>query len=126
MSDNRGNGLGDIVHYSDRFREKIALAETGSSKRIAQNFASKIYAVNRIVQDSGYAVGIQTPTVLSATQNRLECKFRLKDSASPLGMIAYIHKQLFWQTDWHWRILALRFNPWNDEYTLTLHRSTTI
>ena len=126
MSDNRGNGLGDIVHYSDRFSEKIALAETGSSKRIAQNFASKIYAVNRIVQDSGYAVGIQTPTVLSATQNRLECKFRLKDSASPLGMIAYVHKQLFWQTDWHWRILALRFNPWNDEYTLTLHRSTTI
>ena len=26
----------------------------------------------------------------------------------------------------HWRIIAMSFDPWNDEYSLTLHRSTTI
>ena len=38
----------------------------------------------------------------------------------------YIKKMLYHISGWHWRVIAVSFNPWDDTHTLTLHRSSTI
>ena len=55
-------------------------------------------------------------------QNRLQVE--VKASSFPSDI--YITKWAFWVTGWRWRIIAVKFNPWDDLYTLTLHRSSTI
>jgi hypothetical protein len=41
-------------------------------------------------------------------------------------IMSYIDKIQFWKTNWRWRIIALAFHPWDDEWMLTMHRSSTI
>lgn len=60
---------------------------------------------------------------LLAPQRRVVCKFTCQDYDL---LATYITKWQFWIKQWRWRIVALSFNPWNDEYTLTLHRSPSI
>lgn len=38
----------------------------------------------------------------------------------------YLIKWTYWVANWHWRIIAVSFDPWNDTYTIVLHRSSTI
>lgn len=59
-------------------------------------------------------------------QDRLQIRMQPKTSQSLSVLMAYINKLLYWQQSWRWRLIAMSFNPWNDEYTLTLHHSTTI
>lgn len=56
-------------------------------------------------------------------QQRLVAKF--KHYIYP-GYAAYIYKWYFWNLSYRWRIMAMSFNPRDDEWTLTLHRSSTI
>jgi len=59
---------------------------------------------------------------LRNNQTRLQVKMKgdLND------IMSYIDKIQFWKTSWRWRIIALSFHPWDDEWTLTMHRSSTI
>ena len=56
------------------------------------------------------------------SQNRLQVKMK----ASNFPADIYITKWTFWVTGWRWRVIAVNFNPWDDDYTLTMHRSSTI
>lgn len=63
---------------------------------------------------------------LANPQNRLQISMRPKTSQSMPVLMAYINKLLYWQQSWRWRLIALSFHPWDDEYLLTMHHSTTI
>lgn len=56
-------------------------------------------------------------------QNRLNIDVKL---SSALPSIPYLPKWEYWVSGWKWRIIAQSFNPWDDTYKLTLHRSSTI
>ena len=38
----------------------------------------------------------------------------------------YFIRWLFWIQNWQWRIISISFTPWNDDYTIILHRSSAI
>ena len=59
-------------------------------------------------------------------QNRLQLRMRPKSGQAWPGIAAYIDKIQFWKTNWRWRLIALTFHPWDDEWMLTMHRSSTI
>lgn len=82
--------------------------------------------------DSGL-IGTHTITTASSLygylanpQNRLQISMRPKTSQSMPVLMAYINKLLYWQQSWRWRLIAISFHPWDDEYLLTMHHSTTI
>lgn len=57
---------------------------------------------------------------LFEAMNRVVCRF----AASDYDVLKnYLAKWRFWIKAWRWRIIAVAFDPWNDIYTLTLHRS---
>ena len=56
-------------------------------------------------------------------QRRVVCNF----TADQYDLLAtYLCKWKFWIKLWRWRIVSLSFSPWDDLYTLTLHRSPSI
>lgn len=56
-------------------------------------------------------------------QRRVVCNF----TAEQYDLLAtYLCKWKFWIKWWRWRIVSLSFSPWDDLYTLTLHRSPSI
>ena len=59
---------------------------------------------------------------LIKSQNRLTAQFKRTAAYS----MPYIPKWQFWINGWRWRMIAVSFYPWNDLYTLTMHRSSTI
>ena len=59
-------------------------------------------------------------------QNRLQLRMKPKTGQTMPEKLAYIDKIQFWQANWRWRLIALAFHPWDDEWTLTMHRSSTI
>lgn len=55
--------------------------------------------------------------------NRVVCHF----TATEFDMLKnYLGKWKFWIKWWRWRIVSLSFSPWDDLYTLVLHRSPSI
>jgi hypothetical protein len=56
-----------------------------------------------------------------APRTKLVAKFK-----GSLPALYHAYKYSYWLTGGNWRIIAVGFYPWNDEYTLTMHRSTTI
>lgn len=63
---------------------------------------------------------------LRNTQHRLQLSMRPKSANSWPDFEAYMKKIQFWRTNWRWRLIAQSFHPWDDEWTLTLHRSSTL
>lgn len=59
---------------------------------------------------------------LIKSQNRLSAQFKRTAAYS----MPYIPKWQFWINGWRWRMIAVSFYPWNDLFTLTMHRSSTI
>ena len=59
-------------------------------------------------------------------QNRLQLAMRPKSGQAWPGIAAYMDKIQFWQNNWRWRLIALSFHPWDDEWTLTMHRSPVL
>ena len=59
-------------------------------------------------------------------QNRLQLRMKPKTGQTMPEKLAYIDKIQFWQNNWRWRLIALAFHPWDDEWTLTMQRSSTI
>lgn len=55
--------------------------------------------------------------------NRIVCHFTASDYNT---LKNYLGKWKFWVKWWRWRIIAVSFEPWNDLYTLVLHRSPSI
>lgn len=70
-------------------------------------------------------VSYTTPTYsyMFLSQNRLQVQMKVTNGFPD---DVYITKWAFWVTGWRWRIIAISFDPWNDLYTLTLHRSSII
>lgn len=58
-------------------------------------------------------------------QNRLQLRMRPKSGQS-FPEASYLDKIQYWRNAWRWRIIALAFHPWDDEWQLTMHRSSTI
>ena len=58
---------------------------------------------------------------LIASQNRLQVRVK-----GTILTYAYIAKIIYFNSNWRWRIIAIGFNPIDDEYTITMHRSLTI
>lgn len=58
---------------------------------------------------------------LLISQNRLQVVVK-----GTIPYYAYIMKIVYFNTNWRWRIIAIAFNPIDDEYTITMHRSSTI
>lgn len=55
--------------------------------------------------------------------NRVVCHF----TATEFDLLKnYLGKWKFWIKWWRWRIVSLSFSPWDDLYTLVLHRSPSI
>lgn len=63
---------------------------------------------------------------LRQPQNRLQLRMRPRSGQAWPGINAYMDKIQFWKNDWRWRLIALTFHPWDDEWTLTLHRSPVL
>ena len=59
-------------------------------------------------------------------QNRLQLRMCPKSGQAWPGIAAYMDKIQFWQNNWRWRLIALAFHPWDDEWTLTMHRSPVL
>ena len=59
-------------------------------------------------------------------QNRLQLRMKAKPQQTFNELLMYTDKLQYWQSSWRWRLIALSFHPWDDEWTLTLHHSTTI
>ena len=57
---------------------------------------------------------------LSQTRLKVTCK-RLNSETYP-----YFVKWTYWVSGWHWRIISISFDPWNENYVIILHRSSTI
>lgn len=60
---------------------------------------------------------------LFTSQDRLQTKFT-RGTIYPSDL--YLGRWQYWISGWRWRIIACGMNPIDDEYTLTLHHSTTI
>jgi len=63
---------------------------------------------------------------LRQPQTRLQLRMMQHSGDIINAPFAYINKIIYWQANWRWRLIALAFHPWDDEYTLTMHRSSTI
>lgn len=66
---------------------------------------------------------LQYYTHLLRSQNRIKAIFT---PIQTLPAYLYIPKWQYWVSSWRWRMIAVSFHPWDDEYQLTLHRSSTI
>ena len=117
---------GDLITsvYPDIFKKKIILNSKGDIKNIHQNFSRNIFAKNQLASE--YDISILRPQALASPQTRLECKFRISNIANIIDYVAYVVRQTYWKTGWRWRLMAVKFSPWNDEYKLTLHHSSAL
>lgn len=61
-----------------------------------------------------------------APQTRLQIRMRNSGTWPLYVKDAYIKHLKYFKDAWRWRLIALAFHPWDDEWTLTLHHSTTI
>ena len=59
-------------------------------------------------------------------QNRLKLRMKTKPQQTFDVLQTYINKIKYWQSSWRWRLIATAFHPWDDEWTLTMHRSSTL
>lgn len=55
------------------------------------------------------------------SQNRLQVKVK-----GTIPDYAYLKKIIYFNSSWRWRLIAIGFDPREDNYTLTLHRSPII
>lgn len=117
---------GDLIFalFPDKFKKVVSLNDEGQEYTLHQNFSDKMMAVEKISPD--YDVALISPIVLSETQERLEAKFRMINEYSLVTPETYIEKQEFWQSGWRWRVVSVRFDPRDDEYLVTMHRSPTL
>ena len=125
MTRTREIGAFNQALYSNILQQTIPLAGKGESETINQPISDKTYASLQ-VHPGSYTINPPTLTVLSKPQNRYEGKFRIASSRELLMPYDYMLKIIFWKSNWRWRIIAVKFAPWEDEYTVILHRSTTI
>lgn len=70
-----------------------------------------------------YPYTAPTFSYMFITQNRLQLEMKLSGTFPD---DIYITKWAFWITGWRWRIIAVGFDPRNDVYTITMHRSSVI
>lgn len=126
------NGLGEFFNY--------VYGDNGSDKHIIDGAASEVSgSVECLFSDQALtanllsalggnsSVGYPENPYYSAyrylivSQNRLQVRVK-----GTVPDYAYILKTIYFNTGWRWRIIAIGFNPIDDEYTITMHRSSTI
>lgn len=73
----------------------------------------------------GYIPYIDYPYLIQS-QTRLNVATKITDNTLTSSIYHHCRLYKFWKTNWRWRLIALSFHPWDDEWTLTMHRSSTI
>jgi hypothetical protein len=102
--------------------DKILVGDTyGGSENQEVNMLMSAECLNSNLIGGIITTGFTNYQYLRHPQTRLQVKMR--GYGSPLW---YMKKIQFWQTNWRWRLIALSFHPWDDEWMLTMHRSSTI
>ncbi len=102
--------------------DKIYVGDAyGGSENPEVNMLMSAERLNSNLIGASLTSGFTTYQYLRNPQTRLQVKMR--GYGSPLW---YMKKIQYWQTNWRWRLIALSFHPWDDEWTLTMHRSSTI
>ena len=106
--------IGDAGGFEDADVDMLMSVRTVNSHTINNSFAypSTVFFTNY--------------SYLRHPQTRLQLRMKTKPQQTFNQLQAYIDKIQFWQNNWRWRLIALSFHPWDDEWTLTMHRSSTI
>jgi len=84
---------------------------------------SNEYRNSNLITHQG-ATFVDNYPYLFRTMHALAARFAPTQNILPVPV--YLAKWQYWITGWRWRIIACGMNPIDDEYTLTLHHSTTI
>ena len=103
-----------IIKLEEHSPDEGQVAMTLSRDKVNSN--SVVYACT-----AGYTA--PTYPYLAKAQNRLEID--VKGTLPDLKNL-YFYKWQYWIQGWRWRIIAISFNPRDDIYRLTMHRSSTI
>ena len=110
--------------YSQEFSKKLPGAQgakkSGSFGLVFNRDRSDDHST---MWNSEYPYTAPTFSYMFLTQNRLQLEMKLSGTF-PTDI--YITKWAFWITGWRWRIIAVGFDPRNDVYTITMHRSSVI
>ena len=106
--------IGDAGGFEDADVDMLMSVSTVNSHTINNSFAypSTVFFTNY--------------SYLRHPQTRLQLRMKTKPQQTLSQLQAYIDKIQFWMANWRWRLIALAFHPWDDEWTLTMHRSSTI
>ena len=111
------------VEYLRDDTAKTVIAGTQGEEEGSVDMSLSCYRLNsNIIGDTVLSLFTDYQYLLNP-QNRVEARFL------PLQFDTcqiYLEKWRFWIKQWRWRIVALAAEPWNDLYTLTLHRSPVL
>ena len=112
-----------IVKYEDKLERTIS-STNGSPEEgsIDMGFNIDKLSTNSVIEPWDKVYTPPSYPYLFVSQNRVKLKAK---SITAFG-VPYLPKWNFWISGYKWRIIAISFEPWNDEYTITLHRSSTI
>lgn len=118
---------GSYAKYSFISREKDYIGDVGYSGEAEIDMLMQCLWIDSNQIGTTIINGASsTYQYLRNTQDRLQIRMQPKSGQSLSMITAYISRIQYWKSAWRWRLIAMSFNPWNDEYTLTLHHSTTI
>lgn len=96
---------------------------TGSPETASVGMVMNCYKnSNRLIGDSIYATKFTEYDYLFSPRNILSVL--MKESARPLQF--YASKWKFWIDSWRWRITSVSFYPWDDNYKIKIHQSSTL
>lgn len=121
------SAVGEYVYGDNIDKETIEGSASDTDGSVSVLFSPYIYNLNSLRVRDGISEAIvsvpakPTYTYLTLAQNRLQIKVK-----GTLPDFYYFKKIAYWTSGWLWRIIAVSFDPWNDEYTLTLHRSSVL
>lgn len=83
-------------------------------------YSNYVHVIGNIGQNPQY-------NYLKSAQNRLIISGALMSDGSPKALYGeYLRKVKFWNANWRWKIIATAFEPREDLWTITMHRSSTI
>ena len=58
-------------------------------------------------------------------KSQLRHKRQVKKATATDMALAYLKKITSTEAEGTWRIIAVSFDPWNDDYLITIHRTST-
>lgn len=114
-----------FTDYTDNETDSDTIPEAvGSPEEASVSMAFSYYRKNNHQVGDTLQSKFTTYPYLAQAQNRLVVKYRnIDDYPDYLYVVKWYD---VWHDNWKWRMIARSFDPRNDAYTLTLHRSPVI